>query len=153
MQVYFTTSDFGDEAASRAAAEMAQPPTEKYHLYGTVVLEHTGQPRLSIYDDLPFLVPALCVEAATALEQTGVATANTIDWPGTIRLTATGDTVDAQVTEGGSATFPCVETIAALRGCAARFAEFLDIFGEFHPQFAAKAAELRAVLPSEAAPD
>ncbi len=146
MRAEFTTADFGDEAASVAAAEAARPLGEEYHLFGTVVLEHPGQPRLAIYDDLPFLVPDLCAEAPSALERTGEAEVSLIDWPNTFRLQAVGKEVHLTGERGEDARYPRAELIAALRGCATRFADFLEVVAAFHPQFATKARELRAAL-------
>lgn len=146
MQATFTTSDFGDEAASAAAAGGSPKLAEEAHLYGDVVLEHPGQERLALYDDLPFLVLALCAEAPREVERTGAATASLIDWPNMLSLVTEGDEIHLTGEHGEDARYPRAEMLAALRGCAGRFVDFLKTLSEHHPQFAYKAEQIRSAL-------
>lgn len=146
MNVRFTTADFGDEAASVAAAQAGQAPEEESYVFGQVVLEHQGQPELAWYDDLSFLVPRLCVAAPAALEREGTAQARLIDWPNTIYLAAEGDAVHLTGDNGEDASYPRTELLAALRACATRFADFLAVLAVHNPAFQARERDLRAAL-------
>ena len=146
MQVRYETADFGDEPASMDAAEAGRPPSEDYHIYGTVFLEHPGQPELAIYDDLLFLVPSLCATAPEALESSGDAEVSLVDWPNVYRLRTTGDEVHVTGQQGEDARYPRAELIASLRDCGTRFSEFLGSVAATHPRFGAKARSLRNLL-------
>lgn len=146
MNVHFTTKDFGDEAASLAAAEAGRELPQEYYIFGEVILQHPGQPDIAIYDDLPFLVADLCVRVPARLLDTGQAAFHLIDSSNAFKLVRDGDQVHLQGGRGEAATYPEDELITALRGCGARFATFLEHAAELAPQFMHRVESLRADL-------
>lgn len=146
MNVVFTTSDFGDEAASDEAAREGRPLSEEYHLYGQVVITHPGQDKLEIYDDLPFLVQSLCAEAPETLRRSGLAEVRLVDWPNTLTLRREGDSILLNGEAGEAARYPAEELLTALRDCARRFAAFLDRVAQTAPQFQKRSEWLQAAL-------
>jgi hypothetical protein len=146
MNVHFTTTDFGDEAASLAAAEAGRPLAEEAHILGNIVLEHAGQKTLSIYDDLPFLVQALCVQTPAALRQSGQAEVRLVEWPNRLTLRIEGEDIHITGEQGENARYPRAAFLSALHDCGGRFATFLEHIAEFAPDFEQRAEWLRAAI-------
>ena len=147
MEVHFTTADFGDETASLAAAETGQALSEELHIFGNVVLDHPGQKTLSIYDDLPFLIQALCVQAPAALRQSGEAEVRLVDWPNRLTLRIENEDVHVTGERGEDARYPREVFLLALRSCGERFATFLEHIAQFAPEFQERVEWLRAAIP------
>lgn len=146
MQASFTTTEFGDEARSLAAALEGRLLQDPSYLFGEMVLRRPDAAPVTIPDDLQFPIPDLCAEATATLRQGGPAAVSLVDWANTIQLAVEGDDIRLTDSMGADSSFLRDDLIEALRGCGGRFADFLAALGVTNPDWAAQATQLRAAL-------
>jgi hypothetical protein len=134
-----------DEPAARAAVAEGQLPDADPILMGRIVLQHEGQPAVTLRDDLQFLVPALCLKAPATLKAQGRVEVAMASRPARVELLLEGEEVRViDPAAGELAHYPRAALWAALQGCATRFADYAGLLAQQDARWSPLHQSLRA---------
>lgn len=147
MDVTFTVSELGDEAAARQALDEGRLPEEPEYLWGSVAFVHAGQPTLVLSDDLQAVAGTLCGAVAARVRAGTPVDLSLVGSPGLWQWRADGTAaVRVQADDGQEAVYPRAALADALQACGRRLVALLEAMAALEPHRASVARRIAAKI-------